>query len=230
MGTFTKQIYRYTHKRNMRHNENLWPFLKIRRNETGEIVDFRYKNNQVNITPLSQLHQAYNDSILLFATGPSINEMDLSKLPLSLPVIGVNGAWHLHNQVSFSLYIIVDMTFIDKKPELVEEIILSEKVHFFTTAHGIIKVIQLFGKNNIKCKISIIEDICYRTYMPSIKKDAINKSLDGITCIQFHSTVANIAYSNDIRAGIFDTGTVAYWALQLLVFLGFKKYILPVLI
>lgn len=43
MGTFFKQIYRYSHPRAFRHNENLWPYVNITRSSTGEIVRLAYK-------------------------------------------------------------------------------------------------------------------------------------------------------------------------------------------
>lgn len=36
MGSLFKQIYRYTRPRAYRHNENLWPWVKIRRAASGE--------------------------------------------------------------------------------------------------------------------------------------------------------------------------------------------------
>ena len=32
-----------------------------------------------------------------------------------------------------------------------------------------------------------------------------------------------LGFSQDIRCGIFDAGTVAYWALQIIAYLGFKQ-------
>ena len=43
MGSLYKQIYRYTRPRAFRHNENLWPYTKITRAESGEIRTLQYK-------------------------------------------------------------------------------------------------------------------------------------------------------------------------------------------
>lgn len=74
MGSLTKQFYRYTHKRNMRHNENLWPYVKIARNESGEISDFVYRGQPVQLTALTSLKNAFSGEVLITATGPSVKK------------------------------------------------------------------------------------------------------------------------------------------------------------
>ena len=55
MGSFFKQIYRYSHSRPYRHNENLWPYVKIERAASGEIAVLHYKKQIVPIVELSAL-------------------------------------------------------------------------------------------------------------------------------------------------------------------------------
>lgn len=223
MGSLTKQLYRYTHKRNMRHNENLWPFIKLSRNETGEICDLKYKWLDIKLTSLSSLHHRFNGEILIAATGPSIKHIDFAKLPASVATAGVNGAWHLNHQLNFSLYFIVDMTFIDRQTALLKRLTGCKNVILFTTVMGIVKLIKRFSYENIQCEICIIEDICYETYKPSIKQDNLRQALADTPEIVFSDTHPNIAFSRDVRHGVVDAGTVIYWALQIIYFLGFKK-------
>lgn len=221
MGTLTKQIYRYTHKRNMRHNENLWPYVKIRRNETGEITDLSYKSQNMRLTSLSSLQNAYSDSVLLTATGPSVNELDFSQRPANVRAAGVNGAWHLHRQLNFNFYFIVDMTFIDHHESIIKEICSAQDVLLFTTVMGVIKLIEMNGLENIHCKITVIEDACYQTYCPSVRADEITAFFTAETSFALSTHNPKIAFSKDIRKGVFDAGTVVYWALQVLGFMGF---------
>lgn len=223
MGSLTKQLYRYTHKRDMRHNENLWPFIKISRNETGEISDLRYKGQRINLTTLSSLHHLFDGEVLIAATGPSIKTIDFSTLPTTVVTAGVNGAWHLNNALNFSLYFVVDMTFIDRQTALLKRLIDAEKVILFTTVMGIMKLIERFSYERIQCKICIIEDICYETYKPSIKLDNMRRDLVHIPGIVFSKNSSHTAFSRDVRHGVVDAGTVMYWALQVIYFLGFKK-------
>ena len=222
MGTLTKQIYRYTHPRSMRHNENLWPYIKIQRDEFGAISELFYKSSQIPLQKLSTLRGSYNGRVLLIATGPSIKKIDFSSIP-KLPTIGVNGAWSLHKEVDFNIYIIVDMTFIDNRPEFLEKIIAKSDLTLFTTMHGIIKIVDRFSMNNIKCKLVVIEDKCYKIYEKKILSDNVKKTFTSHQDILFLKNSDRIAFNYDIRTGVFDAGTVVYWSLQILAFLGFNK-------
>ncbi|KNC90753.1 sugar glycosyltransferase [Trabulsiella odontotermitis] len=223
MGTLTKQLYRYSHKRNMRHNENLWPFVKIQRDSEGEITTFTYRKEPINIVRLSSLAQKYTGDVFLTATGPSINTLNFSKLPKTIIKSGVNGAWHLNEFIKFNLYFVVDMTFIDHHTSVMQGICNDRDVTLFTTVMGVVKLIEEFGSSNILCQIAILEDICYQTYQPAVKKESIYNTFKNNVDIVFSSEQNHIAYSKDIRRGVFDAGTVVYWALQTLGYLGFKK-------
>lgn len=222
MGTLTKQIYRYTHLRSMRHNENLWPFVKIQRNVNDAISHLTYKNENVPLVDLSILKGSYTGEVLLTATGPSIKNIDFSKIP-SLFTVGVNGAWHLTNHLHFNIYIIVDMLFIDNKPDILSEIIAQPNLILFTTTHGVVKLIEKFSLRNIFCKLALIEDKCCQIYKPKINTQDIYKKFTLHKGIVFSKENKNIAFNNDIRNGIFDAGTVIYWSLQILAYLGFQK-------
>lgn len=222
MGTFTKQIYRYTHPRNMRHNENLWPYVKIKRDGTGAISDLFYKGQNFPLVNLSELKNSFSGEVLLTATGPSINNIDFSLIP-DLPAAGVNGAWHLSKKLDFKIYVIVDMIFIDNQYELLKKIIADRSIILFTTMHGIVRLANKFSPGNILCRVALIEDKCFAIYQPAINRDEVYNKLHTQKDIDFSSENKNIAFSHDIRTGIFDAGTVAYWSLQILAFLGFKK-------
>lgn len=223
MGTLTKQIYRYTHKRNMRHNENLWPFVKIKRNEHNEITDLSWKGRNIALVSLSSLHKKYAGEILISATGPSIKEIDFSQLPSSVITAGVNGAWHLNDELNFRFYFVVDMTFIDQQTALMKSVVECKNIILFTTVMGIVKLIKQFSYENIQCKIAIIEDICYETYKPSIKINELRAAAENTSPLIFSSANPNTAFSRDIRQGVVDAGTVVYWALQVVYFMGFSK-------
>lgn len=222
MGTLTKQIYRYTHPRNMRHNENLWPYVKIKRDGTGAISDLFYKGQRFPLVNLSELKHSFSGEVLLIATGPSINNIDFSLIP-DLPAAGVNGAWHLSKRLDFKLYVIVDMIFIDNQHELLKEIVAKKNIILFTTMHGIVRLANKFSPENICCCVAVIEDKCFPIYQPTINRDEVYNKLHAHKDIDFSSENKNIAFSHDIRTGIFDAGTVVYWTLQILAFLGFKK-------
>nr|VUD33528.1 lipopolysaccharide core biosynthesis protein RfaZ [Raoultella sp. NCTC 9187] len=226
MGSLFKQIYRYTHPRAFRHNENLWPWAKITRAPSGEICSLIYKGKTVPLCNLSELKNSFSGPLLLTVTGPSVQDIDFSITPRTVPVMGVNGAFSLEGKLSFSLYLIVDMEFFDRKPDVISAIVSNPQILFFTTAHGITKIIERIGMENILCRLALIEDACYKIYQPRVASKDIRARFSEFNTIIFHERIDNIAFSIDIRKGIFDAGTVAYWALQIIAYLGFDKVII----
>ncbi|MEF3109205.1 sugar glycosyltransferase [Raoultella sp. WB_B2P2-3] len=226
MGSLFKQIYRYTHPRAFRHNENLWPWAKITRAASGEICSLIYKGKTVPLCSLSELKNSFSGPLLLTATGPSVKDIDFSVTPRTVPVMGVNGAFSLEGKLSFSLYLIVDMEFFDRKPDIISAIVSNPQILFFTTAHGIAKIIDRTGMENIRCRLALIEDACYKIYQPRVVSKDIRARFTDFDTVILHERIDNIAFSIDIRQGIFDAGTVAYWALQIIAYLGFDKVII----
>lgn len=214
-----KQIYRYTRPRAYRHNENLWPFCRITRASAGDITQLRYKGQLV---PLADWRQLCSDDALIIASGPSIKEMDFSGLP-PMTVVGVNGAYALKSQLNFQLYIVVDMSFIDRRHDVLQAIIADPQLTLFITLHGIVRIINRFTLKAVRCRLVLIEDSCYRIYQPHVPRDAVGRYFGQDSHIRFSPDHPDIAFSTDIRRGIFDAGTVVFWALQILLFLGFTR-------
>lgn len=222
MSTFFKQIYRYTRPRAYRHNENLWPFCRITRSRTGDITHLRYKGQPVPLVPLAEWRHRFSGDALITATGPSINEMDFAGLP-PMTVVGVNGAYALKDRLNFQLYIIVDMSFIDRRTDVLQAIIADPALTLFTTLHGITRIIDRFTLVAVRCRLALIEDACYRVYQPKVASDDVSRHFGQDPHIRFSPNYPNIAFTTDIRAGVFDAGTVVFWALQILLFLGFTR-------
>ena len=156
------------------------------------------------------------------ATGPSVNSICFGDIP-EMPALGVNGAYYLSSKVSFRFYVIVDMGFIDQRPDIIEEIILATGLILFTTVHGVAKIIDRFTLAGVKCQFAVIEDAAFKIYSPKINPLALWDHYRHDGDVHFSSVCKSIAFSHDIRHGIFDAGTVVYWAFQILSFLGFKQ-------
>lgn len=225
MGSFFKQVYRYTRPRAFRHNENLWPYAKIARAETGHINRLVYKGITVPLVDLTALEKRYQGDVLLTATGPSIKQTDFCALPDTLPVMGVNGSYFLQGQLQFRLYIVVDMEFFDRKPEMITAIISNPDILLFTTLHGVAKIYDRHIREQIKCRIALIEDACYKIYQGKITDEEKWQVYQKSHTVIFDDCNKQVCFSTDIRKGIFDAGTVIYWALQVLLFLGFNRII-----
>lgn len=224
MGTFFKQIYRYTHPRRYRHNENLWPYIKFTRSEAGHIDTLRYRGKTVPLYNLSSLSDEKPEKLLIVATGPSVKNTDFSRLK-NIPAMGLNGAWFKHQEVKFNYYVIIDMTFLDRHMEMVKEVVSQPDLIFFTTMHGIIKIINALSLAAIKCHLALIEDACFKIMQPKIFPAEIGSNYINNELVSIYKGQGHIAFSYDIRQGIFDAGTVAYWALQIAAFMQSKTVV-----
>ncbi|HFF8587347.1 TPA: sugar glycosyltransferase [Raoultella ornithinolytica] len=225
MGSLYKQIYRYTRPRAFRHNENLWPYTKITRAESGEIRTLQYKGQHVPLVSLSALKNSAHGEVLLTATGPSTRRIDFSRLPESVPVMGVNGAWFLSDTLRFSFYTIVDIEFYDKQPDIIRSVIDQPDLVLFTTMHGIAKIYDRYPAD-LRCRLALIEDGCYKIYQPKVASSMMRQTYQHIEALRFHPERQDICFSTDIRHGVFDAGTVVYWSLQILAWLGFDTILI----
>lgn len=225
MNSIFKQLYRYSHPRSYRHNENLWPYVKINRASTGDISALKINGQPIPVVDLSSLKNKFQGDLLFIASGPSVNETDFSQLS-TIPAMGVNGSISIRENINFLFYVIIDMTFIDQRPLIIQEIISREDFYFFTTMHGILKITNEFGHHKIKCKICLIEDACYKIYQSCLSDKNTKEQYQQSPTIIFDKNNEHIAFNKDIRTGIFDSGTVAYWALQIIFFLGFERIIM----
>ncbi|QHM77652.1 hypothetical protein C7M52_03655 [Mixta theicola] len=224
MGTFFKQIYRYTHPRRYRHNENLWPYIKFTRSCHGHIDSLRYRKQNVPLFDLSVLPDEQPEQLLIVATGPSIKNTDFSALR-TLPAMGLNGAWFKHDEVHFRYYVIIDMTFLDSHMDMVKEVVNQEELVFFTTMHGVLKIIDALSLDAIKCKLALIEDACFKIMQPKIFPEEIAECYQNVSTVSLATPQKHIAFSHDIRNGVFDAATVAYWALQIAAFMTCRKIV-----
>lgn len=196
--------------------------MKITRAATGEIDTLTYKGENIPLADLSALRGKFSGPIMLAATGPSINEIDFSQHP-ALPAMGVNGAWSLDKFLNFSFYVVVDMGFFDNRPDIISKIIDDPELTLFTTAHGIARIIDRSGSDNIRCHLAIIEDAAFKIYQPSLKSKELKSHYLNMSDTYFPPHREDIGFTLDIRNGVFDTGTVIYWALQIIAFLGYEK-------
>lgn len=222
MHTFFKQIYRYTHPRSYRHNENIWPYCNINRTNGGEINFLKYKSQKVRLIPLSHLRSNFSGDVLIIATGSSIKKINFSKIP-DMTIVGVNGAYLLKDHLFFRLYVIIDIDFIKHRLSIIKKIISDKNVILFTTVYGIIAIIKYFDLSLISCQLTIIEDACFRIYQPYMSIDQLIKHYGKENMFYRSNTHPNIAFSTNICNGIFDAGTVVFWTLQILFYLEFKR-------
>lgn len=218
---FNKFFYRITHPKSYHHNRKRWPYVKIERAKNGEIVSFTYKKQKIDILPISHLKNKFNGEILLIATGPSINSIDFKNV--NIPVFGVNGAYKLKNVLNFNFYIITDEHFFEHRPNILLDVISNPEITLFIIIDVLTQILDHCGKEELKCSIVIIENICAKIYRPKLKIEDLDKDIFDSKTNFLSSDNPNIAFTTDITNGIFAERTVIYWALQVISFLNYNK-------
>ncbi|MDF7650885.1 sugar glycosyltransferase [Pantoea sp. Acro-805] len=225
MVSIFKQLYRYSHPRVMRHNENFWPYIAIRRASEDQIQKLTYCGKNVPLVNLNQLRAKASGDMTILATGPSVNTLDLQKLS-GTTFIGVNGAYHLRKNVRFSYYVIVDRGFVKQRADLVKEVLRDEALVLFTTVHCLNDILKYTALKEITCRLAIIEDLSFKVFRGKVMPHEYERNYRDKKGIVLFPTEPRAGFSWDIRQGIFDAGTVAYWALQIAAWLGANRILL----
>lgn len=210
-----KQIYRYTHSRAYRHNENLWPEVKIQRKKTGEIYSVSYKKENIKLKNINEIKKTASNCLIV-ASGPSMNTTIINRNNYDV-VFAVNGSYIINNRMRFTHYLVVDQDFVLKRFDIISMALENENLIFLTTAMCLWRIKKI-ARIEIKCHLIIVEDICEKVYYAKTEVSKINNA-----ALIKHEKKPEIAFSTDIREGIVDCGTVVYWAMQIAYFMEAKK-------
>ncbi|WZB75133.1 hypothetical protein WJ972_00085 [Achromobacter insuavis] len=124
---FARKLFRMLRSRTQRHNQHLWPFVRIWRNPAGVICGFRAFGRSVPITPLEQGYDPDDDEMHLILSGPSIAEIPYDRLDIRA-AMGVNGSIALARKfnLQFKYYCIIDQNFVRDRIDLVREIVACD--------------------------------------------------------------------------------------------------------
>ncbi len=228
-GNMLRLMYRALHGRPYRHSARLWRDLRIQRNAAGQIAACWYRG-----TPLPLWNGApYPGAALLrpgsrahlIASGPSIAAIDYRQLSME-HVIGVNGAIALQDTqpVRFEYYCIIDTNFVRQRMDLVARIV-SADLTLFVTPLVLWFILQRMPLSAVRCRLCLIEDLREPSFLPALSNEAIHTlaSDDETHCLCQFDRHAGLGYSFDLARGFFDVGTVAYVALQILTWLGYRS-------
>jgi len=224
-----RRLYRYSHPRAMRHNQALWPLVKVRRDQRGRLVEcvIRGVSPSPALADLDLEPRHPGQTAHLILSGPSVAEIDYDRLTLDY-VMGVNGSIALqarHPNLRFDYYAILDTGFMDKRRHLVDQILAQDLLLLCTPE--VVKWIALrIPPRRIGCRLGVFEEVHQRALCPRPTPQALAAQLAGdpdLVLFDAYRPVHAHGYSLDVRRGLFGGGTVAYSALQFLTWLGFSR-------
>ncbi|KLU14234.1 MULTISPECIES: hypothetical protein [Xenorhabdus] len=209
----SKTIYRNICNNKMKHNMSFWPHIKISRNINGKIDAVFFKKKQIDI---ADFEFSSGKPLIIIASGPSVIDINVDFFNSEkFDILGVNGSYKLYSSVNFKYHMIIDITFVINRSDIVFDILNDDSLTLLTTMDCLNEILTKHYSVVIKCKILIIEHVEQPVYEK--KKELFNIKDDELVIRE------NIAFSLNLNKGFFDGSTVAYAALQMAFFLNYKK-------
>ncbi|MNS37188.1 lipopolysaccharide core biosynthesis protein [compost metagenome] len=220
---FVRKLFRLLRSRTQRHNQHLWPFVRIWRDRTGVISGFRAFGRSLPLTPLAQGYDRADETVHLILSGPSVAQIPYDQLDIRV-AMGVNGAIALARKfdLPFKYYCIIDQNFVRERIELVREIV-SRDLTLYVFPEVLRYIMQGIAQDQIRCRICVIEMISERAYQRSAAPAVLKRIAAATPDVQLLDAKLGLGYSFDASLGVFDADTVAYAALQVLVSGGAKQ-------
>jgi Kdo-III transferase WaaZ len=181
----------------------------------AQVFDILWDGNKLGSTVQSPTSIESRDMWIL-ATGPSINDLDLSKLK-GKTVMGLNGAitsCEAHN-ITPRFYAITDRDFFEHRMHLVEKVVQSG-AHCFFSFNGLARICELAPHLLTVGKISLLETVNrrYNTSQLSSKELFKQCSLDPELVIS-DSNSPKVGWSHNLIKGVFTANTIAYIGCQI---------------
>lgn len=176
-----------------------WPWINIHESATNHHEIFSFTQKLATSKPVRELTCA-NKSFSIVGSGPSINDIDFSKIE-NTNIILLNGAINLIHKKDITPFycIIIDSTFIENRFEIVRE--LPSGTHLLTTL-GCLRAIHERDAHLIKrLNISVTQNVADPTHK--------------ITNSDLGSLFRTQGYSDNLDIGYIDGGTVMAVGLQL---------------
>lgn len=220
---FARKLFRVLRSRTQRHNQHLWPFVRIWRDRSGVICGFRAFGRSQPVTPLAQGYDAADEEIHLILSGPSVTQIPYNRLNIRT-AMGVNGAIMLARKfdLPFKYYCIIDQNFVRQRIDLVREIV-SRDLTLYVLPEVLRYIMQGLPQESIRCRICIIELIAERAYQRISAPAVLQRMAAASPDVQLLDAKRGMGFSFNVELGVFDADTVAYAALQVLVSSGARK-------
>ncbi len=220
------RFYRLALKRPFKHISSIDPRLDLR--EIGSkpgCKEILWHGKVVGQThSLDQIHNSVRGDCFIAATGPSINEANLSLLS-GRTIFGVNGALPKLRQFGLTpyYYAVADVDFAQNRFEMVREIVASGAKCFFSP-----KVISVIGDRDPsllrKAEIYLVEPVNKLYGVPRLNwKIFKQENRDLVYSNEPDQKSGRIGFSTDLRKGLFTASTIVFGSLQTAYHLGFRR-------
>jgi len=168
------------------------------------------------------LKKKYTGPAYIVASGPSLNDYNLSNLADKV-VFSVNGSIVKLKEAGVvpTFSVIVDPDFFRNRTEFVVESIKSRAICLFSSIG--LSVILEKGVRCFDNEKTFLLDLLFKNYLqPTISKKSRLEWMNSQSWIfSSNSPIWKVGWSEDIEKGVFGGGTVVYAALQAACYMGY---------
>ncbi len=225
MNFWLRQWQRWRSSKAMRHMADLHPRFAIAERADARIV--LWQNRRVaTLVPLTALkNNAENSACYVLASGPSMQGVELTQLG-NAPQFGVNGAiakFTDYPELAPRYYVISDPDFIVQRFALVEQV-FARKPHVFLSAAALSAICEIDAAILATAPVSLIETHFCPYGKPRLSRVQIAELIARSPVL--YARDWRIGFSKDIELGLFSAHTVAYYAIQIACYMGFKNVFL----
>lgn len=209
-----------------KHQYNCHAGFDIQRNELDCTILWK-KKPVASIPYAHQLQNMFKGSCFIIASGPSLADIDL-RIVAGYHTISLNCAIKKfnHDSVQPTHCIIVDHRVFERQWDCVKASILSGANCFFSY-EGLSRICEREPELLTQGKIFLIESISrkFGVPRPSISECETNLKSDPEIFIaeEFPKLCRSVGFSTSLRKGLFSGKTVATWATQLGIALGYNE-------
>lgn len=220
---FLKELYRMGHRRRNRHNAHLWPYMSVSRNVNDEVDRVRVFGCVAPLISIDEAFATQDKDFHIILSGGSVADIDYSRLS-GLQALGVNGSLVLQDKfdIEFPYYCVIDRSFARTQRQIMKRIVSEDRV--FLLGPDVLRyMLEYIPVDSIRCRLCIIEDVHERAYEPRMTTSALlNAQRHGRDIVLFDQRIP-LGFSFESAVGWFDADTVAYTALQAVIWGGARR-------
>ena len=225
MNAWLKWWQRRRYPKAMKHMADLHPRFALANN--GRERDIVWRGRRIAaLVPLSAWRDAAREACCyVLASGPSMQAVDLAALG-DAPAFGVNGAiakFRDHPDMAPHYYVITDPDFVAHRFHLVAAA-FARAPHFFLSAAAMSAICEQDPQLLATAPVSLIETHFCPYGRPRLSRAQIADLIARSPAL--YARDWRIGFSRDAELGLFSAHTVAYYAIQLACYMGYRHVFL----
>lgn len=225
MNRWLHRWLRWRYPKALKHMADIHPRFTLRDHADGGRTAHWHQQTVAQLTPLQPLRASQrSESCYVLASGPSVADLDLGFIG-DRALFGVNGAIAklLRSDAAlprFSHYVITDPDFVENRFELVRAV-FAARPHLFLSAAAMSAICEREPMLLGQTPVSLIETHFCPYGKPRLSPAEIEALVARAPALTASSW--RIGFSRDMELGLFSAHTVAYYALQIAAYIGFRN-------